>query len=416
MTNAAVIRPARADWLQGIRKSVVAGRTQARPVRLLFVATSAGRGGIERHSVRLAACLERRGASVTYACRPGGFLEELCLQSGVDTHPLVVRNSGDLRAALSLARVIRTHGINIVHAHSRRDFVVSALGVAWSRCRLRGRGERPRLMLHAHLIKGFGTPAWLSGRFFERAADAVLAVSAATREFLIGVHGFRPSFVSVLHNGVEVDAFDVPALQCQEWRTRVRRQWGLPEDARIVGMIGGLGAKGQETLLKVAPRVLALCPDAHFVFAGPEGEAGGRLRLLRLVASGRIAARVLVTGEPESVPAMLAALDVLAHLPRQEAFGLVLAEAMAAGLPVVAADVGGCAEVVEDGVTGTLVRPGDDAGLVEALAGTLDRRGTASGRRMAQASRRRARGLFSIQKQVEGLEALYSRMLGLPDT
>ena len=384
-----------------------------RPVCLLFVATSDGQGGIERHSVRLAERLEKRGASVTYACRPAGFLEGLCFQGNIPTHPLDVRNSGDLRAALSLARCILTNKINIVHVHSRRDFVVSVLGVAWARCCRWHTGERPGLVLHAHLIKGFGFPVWLSGRFFQRGADAVIAVSEATRSFLIGFHKFHPAFVSVIHNGIDVDAYNPPALRRQEWRERVRQQWKIPEEAPVVGMIGRLNAKGQEKLLKAAPRILAGFPDVHFVFVGPEGERGDRQHLRQVAETGGIAANTIVAGESESMPTLLAAIDVLAHLPTEEAFGLVLVEAMAAGLPVVATDVGGCAEIVEDGVTGSLVWPQDEDGLVEALSELLGRRGLERGRRMGRAGRRRARSRFSVQRQVERLESLYGRVLDL---
>lgn len=415
--KAAAARPTNADWLSSLRCRRAAAAPEAQPLRLLYVATSAGQGGLERHSVRLAGRLEKRGAVVTYACRPGGFLEKHCRSSGIAAYPLVVRNSGDLWAAFDLARLVLRRRINIVHVHSRRDFVISAVGVALARFCLRRSGERPRLVLHAHLIKDFGVPAWLSGRFFEGSVDAVVAVSEAARGFLIDRHKFSPSFVSTLHNGVDMDAYDMPSLQRLALRERLRHQWGAPSDGPVVGMVGRLNAKGQADLLRAAPLILARFPSAHFVFAGPEGEDGDRQRLERLAEQNGIGRNVLFTGQSENIPALLAAFDVLVHLPSDESFGLALVEALAAGVPVVASDIGGCAEIIADGVTGLLVPPQDQPRLVEALSRMLDRGSPSLRQRTALAGRHHAEVRFSLARQVERLEFLYARLLsGGPDT
>ena len=142
--------------------------------RLLYVASTKSQGGIERHSVDLAAALAERGAFVQFACCPGGFVESWCRQLGLRTSTFQVRNSGDLGAALRLAWIIRDSRIDIVHAHSRRDYVVAVLGVALARRMTR---RRLGLVLHAHMIRPLGDPSRLSGRFFEWGADAVVAVS-----------------------------------------------------------------------------------------------------------------------------------------------------------------------------------------------------------------------------------------------
>ena len=141
-------------------------------------------------------------------------------------------------------------------------------------------------------------------------------------------------------------------------------------------MMGRLNAKGQEALLDVAPEIVGKHPEVWFVLVGPEGAAGDRERLLAQ-ATRRISERVVLPGMTEDVPAAMAGFDVLAHLPSDESFGLALAEAMAAGLPTVATDIGGCREVVQDGVTGLLVPLGDAKALAAALACLLDSAGRA---------------------------------------
>jgi len=362
---------------------------------VLFVATSGGEGGIERYSVRLAALLRARGVPVTYAVRPGGFLEGLCAAHGIPTLPWRVRNSGDVRASFALARLLREHAIDIVHVHSRRDYVPAVLGAALRR-------PRPRLLLHAHLIRRLGEPPRLAGRFFQWGASGVIAVSEAVRARLLSEHGFPPGFVHLLPNGVDAAAFAAADGAAQ------RRAWGVPADALVIGMMGRLNAKGQARLLTVAPEILAAFPDIWLVLAGPEGEAGDRRRLMDQAKALDIGERVVLPGMIEDVPATMAGFDLLAHLPTDESFGLALAEAMAAGLPTVATDIGGCREVVQDGVTGTLVPPDDARALASALTRLLscpEERG-----RMGAAGRRRVLDEFSLDRQVERLHDLYLRI------
>ncbi len=363
------------------------------PLRVLFVATSGGEGGIERYSVSLAAALRARGVSLTYACRPGGFLAAHCKAVGIPTVAWEVRNSGDITAALSLAGIIRAARSDIVHVHSRRDYVPAVIGARLA--------LRPRVVLHAHLIRPLGEPPHLAGRFFQRGAARVIAVSEAVRARLLREHGFPRAFVALLPNGVDAAAFGVADGAAQ------RRAWGVPPDAAVVGMMGRLDAKGQGALLAVAPTLLASVPDCRFVLVGPgDGE--------RLRAQARelgIADRVVLTGATEDVPAAMAAFDVLAHLPDDESFGLVAAEAMAACLPVVATDVGGCREVVCDGVTGRLVPQNDAPALLSALSSLFDGpSGAMLRRRFGAAGRQRVCDEFAFNRQVERLHLLYREL------
>ncbi len=406
------VKTSRTDWLRCSRGDRETAASSARGMRVLYLATSEGQGGIERQSVRLAQCLRDRGAYLTYACRPGSFLEKQCQADGIPALPLAVCNSGDLVAVRRLMRYIICHRIDLVHVHSRRDFVVGTLAVAGARLWLRPQGRRPVLVLHAHLAKALGSPSRLSGRLFEWGSDAVVAVSEVVRSLLIGVHRVSPALITTIPNGVDLTLYDPPVTIRSAWRAALREQWGVPRNAAVVGMVGRLDAKGQKVLLTAAPLLLAQFPQIYFVFVGPEGETGCREDLRHLAERSRFLERLILPGPSEAIPACLAAFDVLVHLPAQEAFGLVLAEAMALGVPVVATETGGCAEVVEDEVTGLLVRLEDQSDLLAALSRLLDEdHGAALRSRLRRAGRRRARRLFSLMLQVEALEALYSALL-----
>ena len=374
--------------------------------RLLYIASPKSQGGIEHHSVALAAALAERGASVQFACTSGSYVETWCREAGLPTTTLRVRNSGDFGAAWRLAKLIQKESIGLVHAHSRRDYVVAVLGVALARRVLRC---RTALVLHAHMVRPLGGPAKLNGRFFEWGADAVVAVSGAVCDTLRHEHGFNPTFVHHIPNGVSLTRFALPhSCEAARRRSQIRRSLGVPENARVLGMIGRLDAKGQHQLLGIVPELLRFCPSLRIVFAGSEGKTGERAALAALAEDGGFQDRLILTGPRTDIPDLLTAFDALVHLPTDEAFGLALAEGMAAGLPTVATAIGGCREVVQDGVTGLLVPPGDPAALVSALRRLLDPvQGASLRQALGDCGRQSVQKNFSQDIQLQRLEALY---------
>ncbi len=377
--------------------------------RLLYVASTKSQGGIERHSVEMAAALGEHGASVRFACVPGGFVEAWCRDADLPVSPLRVRNSGDFVAAWRLAKVIQSERIGVVHAHSRRDYVVAVLGVALARRLLR---RRVALVLHAHMVRPLGASVKFSRWFFAWGADAVAAVSATVRGRLLAEDGFLPSFVRLIPNSVDLDKFARPGSpEAARRRTQARRSLDIPEGALVLGMIGRLDAKGQKQLLDAVPEILSFCPGLRVVLVGSEGRPDEQAALAAQAKAGSFADRLMFTGPRTDIPFLLPAFDVLIHLPSDEAFGLALAEAMAVGLPTVATAIGGCREVVQDGVTGLLVPPGDRAALVTALRRQLDPvQGPQLRTALGRCGRQVVQERFSQEVQLERLESLYHEL------
>jgi glycosyltransferase involved in cell wall biosynthesis len=372
-------------------------------LKVLFVATSAGEGGIERYSVRLAGQLRERGWDVRYACRTGTFLDAHCVQQSIPVIPWQVRNSGDLHAAIQFRGLLRENAIDIVHVHSRRDYVPALLGAA----PLRRHGLKT--ILHAHMIRPLGDPPLIAAQFFQSYADAVICVSQAVRDELLKRHRFSPISLPVIPNGVDMAAF-LPSANPERHAQREsqRQAWGIAPDAFLIGMVGRLDAKGQRALLLAAPEILTAHPQVQIILVGTEGLIGEQERLLRLARENGIADRVVFAGRSEDIPTVLAALDLFVHLPADESFGLAIAEAMASELPVIASDIGGCREVVCDGVTGILVPLGSSSALKAALSCFLDGPTAAlRARRFGAAGRQRVLEEFSFDLQLDRLETVY---------
>lgn len=250
---------------------------------------------------------------------------------------------------------------------------------------------------HIHEILPAGVRRrWFAGRL-RHDATRIVAVSDAVAEWL-REEGLGPR-LEVIHNGIA-------APERLPTRTSARQKFGLPAEATVVGQFSQLVEhKGAVELVRAAHLASSTHPDLWFLIAGA-GPAGFMKRLRRMISDGRAAERIrLVPPQPE-IWELMAAVDVLVlatlwpdPLPR------VVMEAMAAGLPVVAARGGGVPEMVVEGDTGFLCGPGDAGELssaIQKLVADSDLR-----ERMGRSGARRARDLFSVRHHLDRMEAAF---------
>ncbi len=397
------------------------------PLRQLHISTSKDNGGTDRYSVQMAAQMQAHGDDVVYACRPGGFTESQCRNRNIPVRPLRIYNSGDIMAAFRIASLARAERAQIIHVHRRADFMMVALGIAIARPWFRRRHlPRPVLILHSHVMRPLGGLQRSAGWFFRKTADAVLTVSQAGREYIQERHALPPDFVRLLLNGIPLSEYATPGSpQAQQWRVSLRKEWQIPENAFLIGMVGRLGQKGQEIALEILPRLLAIEPNLYLALVGPETDAKGirvhkertgedilgdieqyRARATELSVSER----VILTGPRDDIPVVMASLDLFVHLPRDEAFGLVLAEAMASGLPLVVSRAGGCEEVAEENVTALFTPPGDADATFRAIASLLGSAGAPTRTRFREAGPKIA-ARFALETQTEALRDIYRELI-----
>ncbi len=204
----------------------------------------------------------------------------------------------------------------------------------------------------------------LAGRRFDR----IVAISQSVQRFLAAECGHAPEKLTVIPPGWEGDP--IP-------QDTGRRQ------PTIICVAGLRPEKGHQLLLAALPLVLKRVPDARLVLVG---EGAMRPQLEANVKAARLDDHVDFAGAVPDIWSRLATADVFALTSVTEAFGMAIVEAMAAGLPVVAPDVGGIPELVVPGVCGQLFPPGDVEQLAEHLADLLTSPETRS--RMSTAARR----------------------------
>ena len=341
-------------------------------------------GGMQNHTAALTRCLDALGHRQTVlTSRLAGPRRTDRLGCAAVVHRTGVATTR-LRqlwalAALprALARPAGAPAVDVVHAHQGEDLATLVLARAAARrhrCRLVvtvhcsvGHTLAGRT-LHVRLLRAVG------GRI-ERTtlcrADAVVVLTERTAHAL-RADGVPADRIAVVPSGFEPALFAAPGARAEPTRLRI-------------GYVGRLAAQKRVDLLVTAFGRMTGPAELVVVGDGPE-----RARVHRLVEQSPAAHRIRTTGfvEHSAVPGVLASLDVLVLPSAYEEMGSVLTEAMAAGLPVVASDVGGIPEVVRHGETGLLVPPGD----VAALAAALDRLVADPGLRehLAAGARRRA--------------------------
>jgi glycosyltransferase involved in cell wall biosynthesis len=165
-----------------------------------------------------------------------------------------------------------------------------------------------------------------------------------------------PGKIAVVYNGINVEKFAAAPAGT------LRQELGLAATTKVVGMVGRVNpSKGHLTFFQSIPMILAQNPDTVFIVAG-----GGDIEELKKINSD-----VYFLGERSDIPKIMKDLDVFVMASRNEPFGLVTVEAMASGTPVVAANSGGTAEIIVDGVNGLLFPPEDPARLAQAVIKVL---------------------------------------------
>ncbi|MDD5745737.1 MAG: glycosyltransferase, partial [Candidatus Omnitrophica bacterium] len=209
--------------------------------------------------------------------------------------------------------------------------------------------------------------------------------------------------ITVIHTAVEPIQLPMDKPEC-EW---LRRECGLPPEAKVVGMIARLEPiKGVGYFTQAAIQVSAVFPDAVFLIVG---EGSQRPELEAAVRKENLQQRIIFLGWRENAARLIAIMDVLVLASLNEAVGLVLLEAQAGGIPVVATNVGGIPEVVLDGTTGIIVEPKNSVALALAITALLS--DELKRKSMGEAGRRFVQDKYSAQDLVGKLSLIYEKLL-----
>ena len=331
---------------------------------VLQVLPSLVTGGVERGTVEITRAIAKAGGIALVASAGGRMIAAVNRAGGRHvTLPLDSKNPLTIwRNASLLADVIRTERVAIVHARSR-----APAWSAWLACRRTG----AHFMTTYHGTYGENLP-------FKRHYNAVMAkgerVIVASRfiaERVMARHGTDPARIRLIPRGVDPAVFDPDAVSGDRI-ARLERAWRLPDGAPVVLLPGRLTRwKGQAVLIEALARLAR--HDVCCVLVGSDqGRRRYTTQLIRQAEALGVADRLRLAGECDDMPAAMMLADVVVHASTEpEAFGRVVIEAQAMRRPVIASDLGGPVETVEQGVTGWRVPPGDADALAAAIEQAL---------------------------------------------
>ena len=296
----------------------------------------------------------------------GGMLHD-AEESGVsvDIIPALQRDIRfwpDLRAFFALMARLRAGNYDIVHTHGSKAGILG---------RLAGRILSMPVVTHTFhsLPYNESDPIWKRAlyagleRIAARWSHGAISVTQTVIDRMCADRVALPGFCSVVRSGMDLDGF----LNPEPGRDEMRRTWGVAPDDIAIGTIGRVHAgKGQDVLIRLAPRIVAELPTVRFIIIGT-GELVEPLQdEVRLLG---IEENVSFVGyyPSDRMPVAISALDALIHTSDREGLARVIVQAFASRRPVISYDLDGSPEVITDGWNGRLIRPGSDDEFVSAV-------------------------------------------------
>lgn len=339
------------------------------------------RGG-QRQALLLAQGLAKAGDESLIAAQDRGPLAARARASGIAVEAMRMPSEWRPATVRQLRSLIRRHAPNVIHAHDARGHGLALFALAL----LPGR-QRPPLVVTRRVVF---PPRSVRLKYGAR-VRRFIAISQAVRDSMVAA-GIDASRISVVYSGVPAPA----SITRRDWRKECR--W--PASSVICGVVGAMTSeKGVAGVTAIAQRLPAnAARDTRLVLIG--GERADRSTM------GGI--EVHRPGFLDDVHEAMAGLDVLWHPSSSEGLGTAVIDAMALGVPPVAYATGGLTELIESGVNGLLVAPGDAVAFAAAASSLI--RDEALRSMLSSAGPARA-AHFGVDRMVEGTRAVYLEVL-----
>jgi glycosyltransferase involved in cell wall biosynthesis len=325
-----------------------------------------------------------------------GFLADELQAAGVPVIRLGLTQKYNPVPIFQLERFWRAEPPDLIHTHLYHAGLIGR-----TVARIRGLGP---VVVHQHGAEKArsGLRSWLD-RSTTNWVQCYIASCRAVAETLEKRENVAAARIAVIYNGLDRSTIQQPSQQALK-----PDGWPVPDGTRSIVCVGRLSPeKGQKWLVQALSQLDQQEQPVHLVLIG-DGDSRGDLQ--EQVLQLGLTEQVHLLGARKDVPDWLPHFDLFVLPSAWEGVSLALLEAMAAGLPVIATESGGTPEVVEAGVTGLLVPPGNPTKLAEAIQILLsdgDLR-----KKMGSAGQERVRSKFTAEETIRQMDRLYQRMLG----
>lgn len=360
-------------------------------MKILLLTTHIDIGGIGCYTFSLAKSLKKKGHTVLVVSSSGNLVGELD-KEGISHIKIDIDTRSELSPRVSLAifklrTIVNGQGIEVIHAQTRVTQVVAE-----------GASRLTRVP-YVTTCHGFFRARW-GRRTFGCWGDRVIAISEAVREHLVNDLGVKKQRVALVHNGVDIARFSHP--HSEEEKEQFRAQAGL-SNAPLIGIIARLSpVKGHKYLLTAVKEVVNYRPEIQLLIVG---DGPCREELLEQTAALGLGGNVVFLDSTFDTAKPLSVIDIFTLPSLQEGLGLSIMEAQAAGVPVIASNVGGIYTIIKDNENGLLIPPKDSSGLASAIMKLMDSPWLA--KKMGERGRELVSKNFSLDKMTQRIEEIY---------
>lgn len=273
-----------------------------------------------------------------------------------------IRPDKDWFAYRQICDVLHRFKPDVVHTHSAKAGILG-----------RYAASRERVPAIVHTVHGAPFYPWqnpLIHKFYRwcehqaaKKGDAFISVADAMTDLMVREKVAARDLFTTIYSGMEVEPF----LNSGSFRAQKRKEFGFTDDMTVIGKVARLFyLKGHEYVIAAAKEVVEHCPNVRFLFVG-DGILTDHYR--QMISQAGLSEYFYFTGlvQPEEIPAVFSAMDIVVHTSLREGLARVLPQGLLSGKPVVSYDIDGAREVVIDNETGFLLPPKEIKGLAEAL-------------------------------------------------
>ena len=359
-------------------------------MKILHVETGRHLYGGPQQVIYLISALLERGHDCTLICPPESGIDSAARVVGIPVRNLFCAGDLDLPFAYRLTQYLQSSRPDLLHCHSRRGAdMLGGLAASFA--------DVPAVVSRRVDNTEMRLLAALRYRPFRKIIAISEAISVVLQE-----HDVAASRIEVIRSAVDTAQFE-DAPNCDA----IRSEFGIPEDALVLGAAGQLiPRKGHRYLLQAVAGLKQRYPTLRLVIFG-DGYLGNQLR--EQASSLGLGGSVQFAGFRDDLDDFMGCFDVFVHPALAEGLGVATLKAAAASVPVIGFDAGGLPEAIVDGETGILVPPEDVDALQDAIATLVDDQGLRQ--RMGAAGRKRMQSEFSIDTMVTRHISLYESVL-----
>lgn len=299
---------------------------------------------------------------VELACPSYGPMKKQVEELGIKVHDVYMKRQisliSDLRACLQLIKLVKKIKPDIIHIHSSKAGVLGRIAayVTGVPCIYNAHGWSFSMNISNKKKKFYATIERICAKLTKK----IINISDYEQQLAIQYNIAPKSKMITIYNGIDVDKYNGKFD-----KNTILSELNIPKDAFIVGMVGRLAkSKSPETFLKIAERISMLVKNSFFILVG-DGEL--RKDVEKSIVEKGLTNKVKITGWTNEVAEYISVFDIGILTSKWEGFGLVLAEYMASGKPIVASNVGGIPTVIENNRNGILVDSNDIDGFVDGI-------------------------------------------------